>query len=126
MDELKRKNAELKALFEISKVLGSSFDVEKNLQTSMEILSDVLEMRRGTVTLLDTKTGTLKIVVAHGLTHEQIRRGVYKIGEGVVRKVMETGAPMIVPDLEKEPRFLTELEPGRRRKTSLFCVYPSR
>ena len=124
MDELKRKNAELTALFEISKVLGASFRLRENLQTAMKFLSDILEMRRGTITLLDNTTGTLKIVVAHGLTHEQIRRGIYKIGEGVVGKVVETGEPMAIPDIEKEPQFLNRTGARQDKKNISFLCVP--
>lgn len=106
MHSLERKNAELLALFEVSKVLSSSFELKENLYQAMKLLSDYLDMRRGTITLLDPKTGELKIEVAYGLTPEQIARGRYKIGEGIVGKVVETGSPMVVPDIGKEPLFL--------------------
>lgn len=123
MDLLERKNAELLALFEVSKVLSSSFDLKNNLYQAMKLLSDHLDMRRGTVTLLDPKTGELRIEVAYGLTPEQISRGKYKIGEGIVGKVVETGSPMVVPDIGKEPLFLNRT--GARIKKdniSFLCV----
>ncbi|MFN3921993.1 MAG: GAF domain-containing protein, partial [Caldimicrobium sp.] len=103
---LERKNAELLALFEVSKVLSSSFEIKYNLYKALKLLSDYLDMRRGTVTLLDHKTGELKIEVAYGLTPEQMARGRYKIGEGIVGKVVETASPVVVPDIGKEPLFL--------------------
>lgn len=103
---LRRKNTELAALLEVSMILNSSFDLEQNLINAMKALSEHLDMRRGTVTLLDRKTGELRIAVAHGLTQEQIARGKYRIGEGIVGKVVESGSPIIVPDIGKEPLFL--------------------
>lgn len=123
MEALERKNAELTALFEISKTLSSSFELEKNLERAMEILSELLEMSRGTITLFNPATGELRITVAHGLTTEQIRRGVYRIGEGVVGKVVETGEPIAIPDIGKEPMFLNRT--GARiskENISFLCV----
>lgn len=121
---LERKNAELRALFEVSKVLSSSFDIKYNLFKALKLLSDYLDMRRGTVTLLDQKTGELRIEVAYGLTPEQMARGRYKIGEGIVGKVVETASPLVVPDIGKEPLFLNRT--GARRiekdKISFLCV----
>ena len=52
MDKLLRKNNELSAILEVSRVLTSSFDLEKNLMNVMKILSSRLEMQRGCVFLL--------------------------------------------------------------------------
>lgn len=41
---LKRKNAELSALLDVSRVLNSSFELEKNLGSAMKILSDFLDI----------------------------------------------------------------------------------
>jgi len=123
METLKRKNAELTALLEVSMVLSSSFELEKNLLKAMKILSDHLDMNRGTVTLLDAKTSELRIATAYGLTKDQIARGKYRIGEGIVGRVVKTGSPMAIPDLGKEPLFLNRT--GARidkNNISFLCV----
>ncbi|MEZ0343918.1 MAG: sigma 54-interacting transcriptional regulator [Caldimicrobium sp.] len=123
MNPLERKNAELLALFEVSRVLSSSFNLKENLYRAMEILSDYLDMRRGTITLLDRETGELRIEVAYGLTSEQIARGRYKIGEGIVGRVVERGEPMVVPDIGKEPLFLNRTGARiEKDNISFLCV----
>lgn len=123
MNHLERKNAELLVLLEVSKVLSSSFDLYENLYRAMKLLSDYLDMRRGTITLFDPATGELKIAVAYGLTPEQIARGRYKIGEGIVGRVVETGAPIIVPDIGKEPLFLNRTGARiEKDNISFLCV----
>lgn len=100
------RNKELGAVLEVSKVLTSSFDLESNLTSAMKILGTLLEMQRGCVWLLDGTTGDLRIAAAHGLTADEIRRGKYQTGEGIVGRVMEGGDPMFVPDIGEEPMFL--------------------
>lgn len=119
----KSENIELKALFEVSRVLTSSFDLEKNLHSVLEILSKQLDMRRGSIFIFDKKTEEISIVAAYGLTQEEISRGKYKVGEGIVGKVIETGLPMFIPDIEKEPQFLnkTGSRPDKRG-ISFLCV----
>jgi Nif-specific regulatory protein len=126
MDLLERKNAELRALFEVSKVLSSSFDIHSNLYQAMKILSDYLDLRRGTITLLDLKTGELRIEVAYGLTSEQIAKGRYKIGEGIVGKVVERGEPMVVPDIGREPLFLNRTGARIEKDNISFLCVPIR
>ncbi len=120
---LARENRILSALLEVSKVLNSSFDLEKNLPRTMRVLGEFLEMERGSVFLLDRNTRELKIVAAHGLTKEQIDRGKYKIGEGIVGRVIEKGSPVVIPNVGEEPLFLNKTG-SRIRKggISFLCV----
>jgi len=106
VDEINYKIVELSTLYEIAKSLVSSIDPEVNLSFILEILSRNMGMRRGTLTLLDPDTKQLYIELAHGLTEEEKDRGVYKVGEGITGKVVETGEPIIIPDVGKEPLFL--------------------
>ncbi len=101
-----RKNRELSAILEVSRVLTASFDLEENLSAAMKILGSLLEMQRGCVFLLDPISEELRIVAAHGLTKEEIKRGKYRIGEGIVGRVIKTGSPMFIPNIGEEPKFL--------------------
>ena len=118
-----RENKILLALFEVSKVINSSFDLEKNLAQTMHVLGDFLEMERGSVFLLDDGTKELRIVAAHGLTKDQIEKGKYKTGEGIVGRVLEKGYPVVVPDVEEEPLFLNKTGSRIKRSgISFLCV----
>lgn len=103
--KLLRKIQELTALYEITHMMASTLDFKNGLNGILDILSRQLDMNRGTVTLLDPKSGQLAIVAAHGLTKEEIERGKYKIGEGITGKVVEKGEAMFIPDIGKEPLF---------------------
>jgi Nif-specific regulatory protein len=118
-----RENKILLALFEVSKVINSSFDLEKNLAQTMHVLGELLEMERGSVFLLDDGTKELRIVAAHGLTKDQIEKGKYKTGEGIVGRVLEKGYPVVVPDVEEEPLFLNKTGSRIKRSgISFLCV----
>ena len=97
---------ELAALTEIAKAISSSFNLETVTQNILSILHDQLGMERGTITLLDPETNELSIEVARGLRFEEIKRGRYKIGEGITGKVVAAGEPIVVPNVGKEPLFL--------------------
>jgi Nif-specific regulatory protein len=118
-----RENRILSALLEVSKVLNSSFELEKNLSRTMRVIGEFLEMERGSVFLLDHNTKQLKIVAAHGLTREQIEKGKYRIGEGIVGRVLEKGNPLVIPNVGEEPLFLNKTG-SRIKKTgiSFLCV----
>ncbi len=95
----------LVAIYEISKVLGSSLDIDKSMRGVLNILSVHLQMRRGMVCLLQ-ESGDLYIAGAPDLTTQEIARGKYRSGEGVIGQIMKSGMPVVVPDISREPRFL--------------------
>jgi Nif-specific regulatory protein len=118
-----RKNRELTAILEVSRVLTASFDLEKNLSSAMATLGNLLEMQRGCVFLLDSVSQELRIAAAHGLTKQNIEKGKYRIGEGIVGRVLEKRDPMVIPNIGEEPLFLNRT--GSRPEKggiSFLCV----
>ncbi len=124
MNLILRKNEELSAILQVSQVLTSSLDLEKNLYAAMEILAGRLGLQRGCVFLLDPMTRELKIVAAYGLSREEIQRGKYRIGEGIVGRVIETGQPMFVPNIGAEPKFLNKTESRPQKSGISFLCMP--
>ena len=123
--KLNYKIVELSTLYEIARRLGSSVDPKVTLSSILEILSESMGMSRGTLTLLDPETKQLYIEFAHGLTSEEKSRGIYRVGEGITGKVVETGEPIIVPDIGREPLFLNRTRSRgdiKRENISFICV----
>ena len=67
-------------------------------------------MQRGTVTSYDKTAGKLRVVSAFGLTPEQMARGRYKVGEGIVERFFETRGADYRPNIGKEPLFLNRTD----------------
>jgi Nif-specific regulatory protein len=65
-------------------------------------------MQRGCVFLLSPLSQELRIAAAHGLTKQNIEKGKYRIGEGIVGRVLEKRIPMVIPNIGKEPLFLNK------------------
>ncbi|OGB93034.1 MAG: hypothetical protein A2Z31_07230, partial [candidate division NC10 bacterium RBG_16_65_8] len=105
-EQLDRRILELTTLYEISKILGSSLDIERNLTEILRILNSFMGMRKGTILLYDAPRDELSIRVAVGMTSEEMARGKYQKGEGILGKVMQHGVPMVIPDIGAEPQFL--------------------
>ncbi|MDH5299557.1 MAG: sigma 54-interacting transcriptional regulator, partial [Desulfobulbaceae bacterium] len=117
--------ADLTSLHEITKVLASSSDLRDCLQKTVDTLSERTSMNNGTVTIVNPATGQLEIEVAHGLTAEAKKRGKYKIGEGITGQVVATGAPIVVPQISEEPRFLNRTRSRgdlSQKMLSFLCV----
>src|SRR5438874_2627493 len=97
---------ELAILTEIGALLSSTLELRDAFGKVMQIISDKLNMHRGTLVLLDESTGRLRTEAAIGLGAEEIERAKYAVGEGVTGGVVATGRPRIIRDLRNEPDFL--------------------
>ncbi|MDR0561335.1 MAG: sigma 54-interacting transcriptional regulator [Spirochaetaceae bacterium] len=116
---------ELELLFDIAR----TFDKYVELRTALGPLLSILETRAGLtwgmVTLLDRSTGLLKIEEAYGLSPEEKERGRYRLGEGLVGRVFESGQAITVPDLAKDTRFLNRAKNRTRQDMeglTYYCV----
>ncbi|HWA15329.1 MAG TPA: sigma 54-interacting transcriptional regulator [Gemmatimonadales bacterium] len=97
--------AELSTLYELSEVLGSAPTLREGLGEAMRMLHRYPGAIRGALTLLDDETGELYIEAALNLP-DQARATRYRVGEGITGEVVATGRAIVVPDVDREPRFL--------------------
>lgn len=122
---LKRELLEITTLYEISKAISSTLDLEKVMAEVLHILHDKMEMERGTLCLLDKETNEIIIEVARGLSDQEIERGRYKLGEGITGRVVAAGEPIIVKNVGEEPLFLNRTRARgdiKRANISFLCV----
>ena len=100
-----QSSVELFAIYEVSKILSSSLDLQQTLREVLRLLSYHLQMQRGRICLL-TDDSTLKLIAALGMSQEEMERGQYRAGEGIVGRIVKTGMPAVVPNLADESLFL--------------------
>ena len=81
----------------ISRAVMRERDVSALLRQVLEILCREMGLVRGTVTL--RRGEELVIEASNGLSDEEMRRGHYRLGEGITGQVALSGQARIVPDL---------------------------
>ncbi|MBN2123468.1 MAG: GAF domain-containing protein, partial [Deltaproteobacteria bacterium] len=120
-----RESDRISCLYEITSAIHGTFDLRNALYQVLDLLAHHLGMTRGSITLLNPDTREIHIEVAHGISPAAKTKGRYKLGEGITGRVIETGEPIAVPDIDKEPLFLsrtgTRKRPGKS-KISFLCV----
>ncbi len=112
-------------LYEVTTSIHSTFDLRKSLYKVLDILSEHLGMNRGSITLLNPKTSEIHIELAHGISVAAKTKGRYRLGEGITGRVIESGRPIAVPDIDAEPLFLARTGARTRPqkgKISFVCV----
>lgn len=96
---------QLMTCVEIGKALTSTFNMEEILRIVLERLSELIPAKNWTIFLLDPKTRELKFEVVAGVEKEALSHLRVKLGEGIAGTVAETGEPILVEDVRKDPRF---------------------
>ncbi len=122
---------EMLLLREVMKHIGKSLTPEVVCREMLHLCSELLGLNRGRILLADNleqvadlppesmlRVASASIRYAYGLTREEVGRGRFRAGEGVVGRVLVTGQLVIVQDIDNEPTFLartvkrSDLPPG--------------
>ena len=122
---IKSKADRISCLYEITQAIHATLDLRKSLYKVLDLLSEHLSMKRGSITLLDPEKSVTHIELAHGISQAEMTRGRYKLGEGITGSVIESGRPMAVPNIDDEPLFLDKTRARSRidkSKSSFICV----
>jgi Nif-specific regulatory protein len=95
----------LSTLLEASQALSGTLDLRASLQRVLEILGDHHGAIRSTVVLMNEQTGDVQVEASAGAIQPG-KRVRYRLGEGITGRVVESGKPIVVPRVSREPMFL--------------------
>jgi Nif-specific regulatory protein len=113
----------LAMLLEAGHVLSAEISPRTAFAQVLEILKQRHGIVRGAVALLDAKSAEIHVEVSAGLT-DAGRIARYRLGEGITGRVVETGKPIVVPKVSREPMFLNRA--GKRdlqkQEITYLCV----
>jgi Nif-specific regulatory protein len=121
---------ELLLMSEVMRLVGRSLAPEVVLREMLHLLSELLGLNRGRIVLADgddaVTAGPSSIRFAYGLTKAEMALGRYAAGEGITGAVLATGQPIIVQDIDAEPRFLCRAVTRARlpQETVAFIALP--
>ena len=117
----------LATFLETGQTLAGTYGLKGAISRVLETLGRHHGVIRGVVMLLDSDTSELGIIASHGLDERGVRRIKYRIGEGITGRVVETGKPVVVPQVSLEPMFLDRLgvrKPALSRQELTFICVP--
>lgn len=112
-------------LYEISNALNEHLDLKKSLYKVLDILSNSLNMVRGTITILNPLRNEIHIEVAHGISRNIVENVKYKLGEGITGRVIQTGKDVAIAKISQEPLFLNRTASRKalnKQELSFICV----
>ena len=95
----------LSILIEINQAVSRNPVLQDSLQATLQILQNEYKITSGAVLLTNEDDKSLKIITSIGYRIDNAKKE-YKFGEGLTGRVADTGKPIVVPQVSKEPLFL--------------------
>ncbi len=104
-EKLQLKIAQMDALTSAGNLLATTTDPKEALTSILSLAIDVIGAKLGSVMIIDPVKKDLFIGASCGLDKDVVQNTRMKIGSSISGYVAETGKPLIVEDIEKDPRF---------------------
>jgi len=114
---------QLSDLLELSQTLGSTLNLRAALQRVLASLEESHGTLSGIIVLRDEEAGDLAVEASSGGSSNTRSR--YRIGEGITGRVVQSGRPVVVPRVSREPLFLDRtrvFQRSGRNELSYICV----
>lgn len=94
----------LAALYEVSRVIGSSLDLQTVLDQVMDAIIQLTDAERGFLMLLDDD-GNLSVNIARNFDQETLENGEFSVSRTITRQVVNTGQPVVTTNAQTDPRY---------------------
>ena len=105
--EVKEKADELFSLYQMTQKLYSILNWDELLDEILKVVVESFGYLNSAILLADSEKHELYVKAAHGFPDERIRDLRIKIGEeGITGWVAQTGQPLVVGDVDQEPRYV--------------------
>jgi Nif-specific regulatory protein len=118
-----REAQRLSTLLDVSQALSGTLNLKASLHRVLEILATEYDAVRGLISLVDND-GNVRVEAADGIG-DHARPIRYQLGEGITGRVVESGKPIVVPQVSREPAMLHRASRRpelRHQELSFICV----
>jgi Nif-specific regulatory protein len=115
----------LSILIEINQAVSRNLDLTDSLQATLQILENSYNIKSGAIFLKNEDGKSLHMAASIGYRSD-VAKTKYKPGEGLTGRIVETGKPIVVPQVSKEPLFLNRMSSwdSKRDKEQTFFGMP--
>lgn len=121
--ELEREKQNTETLLRILTEVSSSLDLDRALNRTLALLNDAIGAEQGTIMLRSADDNMLHYRAGYGYLSDMMsgeRRGFkLKIGEGLAGWVVANREPVLVGDLLKDPRWVTNPSSSREHRSAI-------
>lgn len=122
--DAERKLRQLHALIEMTSLINSTLDPGEVRRRAIEAAAELVNAEAGSLLLIDSEKGELFFEVATGEKGEKVKEIRLKMGEGIAGWVAEKGEPVIIYDVQHDPRFFKGVDEKSEFKTKNLIGVP--
>jgi putative nucleotidyltransferase with HDIG domain len=120
-NQLKLKQSQLGALMNVGQMINSSLGLKRVLEEVMDSLIALMRAERGFLMLRESN-GELSVRIARGIDQMNLDEVSFKVSRTVVRRVVESGEPVLTTNAQADPRFDGQLSVAAYQLRSILCV----
>lgn len=125
IESLKKRIVDLTSLIEVSSIISSTLDLEELMNLVMEKAQTVMNAEASSVMLLNEETGMLECKIALGSVQEKVKDTIQlEVGQGIAGWVALHGEAIIVPDVDNDTRFYSNIDHSTGFKTHSILAAP--
>lgn len=119
----RRRANQLAILGEVSTAISSTLDLNTALNRVMERAVHILDAEAGSLFLMNPQGTELTFEVVLGPTGQELLGASVGVGKGIVGTVAQTGQPLIINQVDQDPRWNTEFDESTQFRTrDILCV----
>ena len=118
---LERELTKLRTLGRVAETVNSSLELDVVLRHVLDTAVEVMKAERGFVMIADTD-GKLELTTTYGIDRATVEGDDMRPSQTTVRRVFETGEPIVTTDAQQDPRFNINLSVRALRLRSIICV----
>lgn len=116
-----RQQTRLEALYDVSRLLGSSLDIQVVLDQVMDSILRLTRAERGFL-MLRNDDGQVDVVAARNLDRETLSSDKFEYSRTIVYRVMDTGDSVLTTNAVEDPRFSTQASIVRTGLRSIMAT----
>ena len=124
ISEHSQRLKELTTFSDLGKAITSTLDLKEILKIVMEKISELLQPKNWSLLLVDDEKNELYFEIVVGEGADKIKNIRLKIGEGIAGWVAREGAPLLIPDVNKDPRFYKKADESSQFTTKSISAVP--
>ena len=115
------ERARLIALYEVSRMLGSSLDIDEVINQVMDAVIQLTGAERGFLMLADEATEELDIMAARNIERINLDQKEMEVSRTVIKEVLHTGGGVVTTNAQTDERYSNKDSVTRYALRSILC-----
>ncbi len=121
LEQQEKERAQLVGLFQVSRAVNSSLELDQVLNRAMDIIIQVTRAERGFLMLVDDQ-GELEFQVARNMERSTIAAPAFQVSRSIVAQVAQSGEPVLTTNALLDPRFSDQDSVVSLNLRSILCT----